>query len=98
MDHEAHKDSLKFKVCKFIGSACSLVAQQVEQHEELLKADLAHQPEEMPPNLAYLLAAPIVLDTHFFDESLKNSKWQEEDLVAHKFLTKFADVGKHYWH
>lgn len=42
---------------------------------------------EEPINFAYFLLAPIILDTYNLDSSLKDSKWQEEDKIAHDWLT-----------
>ena len=41
---------------------------------------------EGPVNFAYFLLAPIILDTYNLDASLKDSKWQEEDKMAHDWL------------
>lgn len=48
-------------------------------------------------NLAYLLAAAVCLDTYFFKESLKDSKWNAMDSEAHEWLLQYADVGQPYW-
>ena len=49
------------------------------------------------PNLSYLLAAAVVLDSYNFLESIRDKKWNEDDIVAHKFLMQTADVGLEYW-
>ena len=49
------------------------------------------------PNLPYFLAAPIVLDTFNFFESIKGQKWGEDDFSAHQFLSKYAQVGDEYF-
>jgi len=49
------------------------------------------------PNLSYLLAAAVVLDSYFFKESLKDSKWNSMDTDAHEFLMQYADVGHDSW-
>jgi len=56
--------------------------------------DLAPSTE---PNLAYLLAAAVTLDSYNFLEELKDRKWNKEDIEAHKFLAQTADVGHEYW-
>ena len=56
--------------------------------------DLAPSPE---PNLAYLLAAAVTLDSYNFLEELKDRKWNKDDMEAHKFLAQTADVGHEYW-
>ena len=49
-------------------------------------------------NFAYFFAAAVVLDTYHFKPALKNSKWQDEDLVAYEWLTKHtASIGKDYF-
>jgi inorganic pyrophosphatase/exopolyphosphatase len=45
--------------------------------------DLAPSQE---PNLAYLLAAAVTLDSYNFLEELKDRKWNKDDMEAHKFL------------
>lgn len=50
-----------------------------------------------PQNLAYLLAAAVVLDSYFFKEELRAKKWTDEDTEAHNWLMQFADVGQPYW-
>lgn len=47
--------------------------------------------------MAYLLAAPIVLDTYNFKDELKDKKWSQEDSDAHKFLSQYGDYGTAYW-
>ena len=55
-------------------------------------------PSEMDKDLAYFLAAPIVLDSNFFEPLLKGSKWTEKDLEVHQWLATFAPVGKEFHH
>lgn len=94
IDNNCYADSLKEKECRFVGSACSLVAVMFERHKHLFEEDLAASPE---PNLAYLLAAAVCLDSYNFLEEIKNKKWNDDDIVAHKFLSQTADVGLEYW-
>ena len=78
-----------------IGSACSLVALKYAKCEEEMKEDLA--PSQDPPNLAFLLGAAVVLDSYNFKEDLRDKKWTQEDIDAHTFLSKTADLGHDYW-
>ena len=45
------------------------------------------------PNFAYFIAAPVVLDTHYFSKALLNKKWQEQDEEAHQWILKSSDIG-----
>ena len=71
------------------------MALKYQADEELFKEDLAASEEA--PNLAYLLGAAIVLDSYNFKEDLRDSKWTQEDITAHTFLSKTADLGHEYW-
>lgn len=95
VDANAYEGQLVEKVCRFVGSACSLVALKVAEDAELLKDDLAASDDA--PNFAYLLGAAVVLDSYYFKEDLRDKKWSQEDSDAHAFLSKTADVGKDYW-
>jgi hypothetical protein len=44
-----------------------------------------------------LLAAAVCLDSYYFLEELRNKKWNDDDIIAHKFLSQTADVGEEYW-
>jgi len=94
IDNECYKDTLVEKEVRFIGSACSLLALMFQKDKHLFAEDLAPSDE---PNFAYLLAAAVVLDSYNFLESIKNKKWNDDDIVAHKFLAETADVGLEYW-
>lgn len=96
VDSGAYKDTIKEKECRFIGSACSLVALMVKRERHLFESDLA-KADANEPNLAYLLAAAVVLDSYNFLEEIRNKKWNEDDIVAHQFLSEYADVGLKYW-
>ena len=96
VDSGAYKDQLKEKICYLIGSACSLLALKVRDDEALFADDLKPS-EDGSANLAYLLAAAIVLDTYWFKEDLKDKKWTDQDSEAHTFLAQFANIGKEYW-
>ena len=67
----------------------------MKQDEALFTDDL--QKTGDAKNLAYLLAAAVVLDSYFFKEELRSKKWTEEDSEAHEWLMQFADVGQPYW-
>jgi len=76
VDNNAYGGQLTEKVCRFIGSACSLVAFKFQEDSALFEEDLkddASQPGL--PNLAYLLGAAISLDTYNFKADLKDKKW-----------------------
>jgi len=94
VDSGAYQEMLKEKECRFIGSACSLVALMVQRDLHIFEADLAKSDE---PNFAYLLAAAVVLDSYNFLEEIRGKKWNEDDVAAHKFLMEYADVGFQYW-
>jgi len=94
VDSGSYSATLREKECRFIGSACSLVALMIQKERKYFEEDLAKSSE---PNLAYLLAAAITLDTYYFLEEIRDKKWIEDDIVAHKFLSEFADVGQKYW-
>jgi inorganic pyrophosphatase/exopolyphosphatase len=94
VDNHAYADTVKAKEVRFIGSACSLVALMFKNHRHLFEEDLA--PGDLP-NFAYLLAAAICLDSYNFLDELRDKKWNEDDIVAHKFLMETADVGTEYW-
>jgi len=66
-----------------IGSACSLLTLMIKESEGLLSLDHFQQGEA---NFAYLLGAPIMLDSSNFSESLKDNKWSHEDIEAHQWL------------
>lgn len=91
----AYEGQLVQKQVRLIGSACSLVALLLEQDYDLFWEDL--KPSESKANMAYLCAAAVVLDSYFFDESLRGKKWTDEDTQAHNFLMQYADVGEAYW-
>ncbi len=55
----------------------------IKESEGLLSSDHFQQGEA---NFAYLLGAPIMLDSSNFSESLKDNKWSHEDIVAHQWL------------
>jgi inorganic pyrophosphatase/exopolyphosphatase len=84
VDANAYEGQLVEKVCRFVGSACSLVALKVAEDAELLKDDLAASDDA--PNFAYLLGAAVVLDSYYFKEDLRDKKWSQEDSDAHAFL------------
>lgn len=94
VDNNCYNDTLKEKECHFVGSACSLVAKMFERNQDLFTEDLAASEE---PNLAYLMAAAVCLDSYNFLEEIRNKKWNDDDIVAHKFLSQTADVGDEYW-
>lgn len=82
-DSGAYAGQLKSKTCTFVGSACSLLALEYKKDIALFQEDFVKTDE---PNLSYLLAAAVVLDSYFFKESLKDSKWNSMDTDAHEFL------------
>ena len=54
--------------------------------EALFAEDLVRVEAGQPQNLAYLVAAAVVLDSYFFKEELRAKKWTEEDTEAHNWL------------
>jgi len=94
VDNHCYADTLVAKECRFIGSACSLVALMYQREKHHFEDDLAASPE---PNLAYFLAAAVCLDSYNFLEELRDRKWNKDDIEAHKFLAQTADVGFDYW-
>ena len=54
----------------------------IKKDEDCFREDLV-RPKHNSPNLAYLLAAAVVLDSYFFKEELRSKKWTEEDEEAH---------------
>ena len=92
-DAQAYKETLVEKECCFVGSACALVALKIAKDEGLFKTDLT--PGQM--NFATLLGAAVVLDSYNFKEELRDKKWNQLDIDAHAFLSKFADLGTQYW-
>jgi inorganic pyrophosphatase/exopolyphosphatase len=59
---------------RFIGSCSSLVVAKFKEERKLFDEDL-REGLKGEPGIAYLLAAPIVLDTSFFKEDLRGKKW-----------------------
>jgi inorganic pyrophosphatase/exopolyphosphatase len=94
VDSGAYEGQLVQKQCHLVGSACTLIALLMKEDEALFAEDLARSDT---PNLSYLLAAAVVLDSYNFKEELRAKKWTEEDVVAHQWLMQFADVGQEYW-
>jgi inorganic pyrophosphatase/exopolyphosphatase len=80
-------------IVKFIGSACSILANKMAADEHLFDKSLF----EGPLNLAYLVGAAVVLDTHNFKEALRDKKWNGEDEQAYKWLCQFATLDKAYF-
>lgn len=72
------------KQIELIGSAATLV------YERLLK----EFPSAIDPQLAHFFKAPIVLDSYFFEPSLKESKWTEKDQHVYNQLVDIQ--GKIY--
>lgn len=79
-----------------MGSACSILALNLQLNELIFKDDLEQGPNG-EAGLAYMLGAPITLDSYYFRENMKNSKWFDEDVQAHQLLSKYADVGEDFW-
>lgn len=94
VDSDAYKGQLSEKICHLVGSACSLVALKVKEDDALFADDLKDGDSR---GFAYLLGAAVVLDSYYFKADLKDSKWTDEDTVAHEYLSQYADVGHDYW-
>ena len=71
-----YTEQLLEKEIELIGSASSLVAAKF----------IKDFPEVLDRDMAYFLAAPIALDTYFFDEGLKGTKWTDKDLQVYQHL------------
>ena len=56
--------------------------------------DMFNSETDGTPGLAYMLGACICIDTKYFEESIKDKTWQEEDLHAHKFLANYHEFKK----
>ena len=54
-------------------------------------------PDEIDKKFAEFLASPIALDSHFFDMSLKDSKWTDKDKDVYTFLNERGEIGKEFW-
>ena len=76
-DEKEYTDQLVEKECRLIGSATSLIVHKFIKDLQQFQDDFTAQSEL--PNLAYLLGAPIVLDSHFFKPELKDKRWTDED-------------------
>ena len=48
-------------------------------------------------NFAYLFGAAIILDAHNFDETLRDSKWTNEDEKARDFFNNFTTLDATYY-
>ncbi len=88
MDH--HVDNhcyspaqLKYKNVKLIGSCCSILTQEIISAIDLFNDDFN---TDTKINLAYLLGAPILLDTSNFAAALKDNQWTDEDTQAFEWL------------
>ncbi len=66
-------DKLVDKQIELIGSATTLVIERLfDEFPEAIDAELAH-----------FLKAPILLDSYYFEPTLKESKWTEKDLTIY---------------
>ena len=72
-DENCYTEQLIEKQCRLIGSAASLIVHKYIQDQQLFEDDFLASNEA--PNLAYLLGAPIVLDSTFFKPELKDKRW-----------------------
>ena len=53
--------------------------------------------EDGSKNLAYFMAAPIILDAYNFKEALKGTKWNEEDHEAYAWLQTKYNLGEEFF-
>lgn len=74
VDSGAYEGQIVEKQCHLVGSACTLVAIMLKADEAIFAEDLA---QSDTPNLSYLLAAAVVLDSYFFKEELRDKKWTD---------------------
>lgn len=51
-------------------------------------------PEAIDAELAHFLKAPIILDSYFFEPTLKESKWTDKDMAVYKRLDELAQGGE----
>jgi len=75
---------LQEKQVELIGSATTLVVEKL----------LAEYPSAIDAELAHFLQAPIVLDSYYFEPSLKESKWTDRDLAVYKRLEELGGQAK----
>jgi inorganic pyrophosphatase/exopolyphosphatase len=80
VDMHCYADTVKAREVRFIGSTCSLIAFMIKRDRHLFEEDLV--PSDMP-NLSYLLAAAICLDSCYFLEDIRDNKWTQDDILAH---------------
>ena len=94
-EENLYGDTVSERTNRLVGSASTLVVLKVVEERGWFEEEMAGDGEFV--GLAYLLAAPITLDTSYFNESLKNTRWTSEDTTAHQFLTKYASVQKPFF-
>lgn len=82
------------RIIKFIGSGASLLSLMILNDKNRFHEDMFNSETDGTPGLAYMLGACICIDTKYFEESIKDKTWQEEDLHAHKFLANYHEFKK----
>ena len=68
------------KQIELIGSAATLAIERI----------MKEFPEAIDSELAHFLKSPILLDSYHFEQSLKDSKWTEKDLIIYKQLESIS--------
>jgi inorganic pyrophosphatase/exopolyphosphatase len=72
IDTNAYDYQIEEKQIELIGSAATLV------YERLLR----EYPGSVDRELAHFMKAPIMLDSYYFEPSLKESKWTDKDMAV----------------
>jgi inorganic pyrophosphatase/exopolyphosphatase len=97
LDHHADQNlydtQVEMKQVRFIGSACSLLTFLLRDNEAKFSQDLGSD----GVNLAYLLAAPVLLDSSNFHPDLKGNKWSDEDIDAFKWLQSKCQLPSSFY-
>ena len=87
VDNELYKEQLIEKQIELIGSATTLVIDRI----------IKEFPESIDIDFAYFLQAPLVLDSYYFEENLKGSKWTEKDQEVYGYLNALTKTDKEYF-
>lgn len=81
---------LKDNQTRFIGSACSILVLEMKNGDVIDR-------ELLTSGFARYMAAAIVLDTVNFNPTLKDTKWQQEDMDARDWLAQYCTLDDAYF-
>lgn len=81
---EVEYPKLKYKNIRFCGAAATLVTQLLFEDEELKDTIL-------DARVAFICAAPILIDTVNFKEKQRGKKWDQVDEDVYKLVKEYAD-------